>query len=59
VRVYEVVAVGLTCVDPANATVPILVMETLSALVTFHDSVDVPPGAMVAGFAVNETTVGV
>jgi len=58
VRVYVVVAVGFTGIDPDGGTLLKVVMFTVVALFTDQLRVDDPPGDIVVGFAVNDTMVG-
>jgi len=58
VSVYVVVAVGVTCVDPETATLPIPgAIETLVAPCTIHVRVELWPGWMLFGEASKRTTV--
>jgi hypothetical protein len=61
VRVYVVVEVGFTLVDPTRVEVEKLpgVIASEVALPTFQESVDVPAEATIVGEAVKEVMVGV
>src|SRR5258708_4458979 len=60
VKVYVVVAVGVTVVEPVAATLPIpLLIETLVAPCTIQVSVELWPAAMLLGVASKRTMVEV
>src|SRR5690242_12371344 len=58
VRVYVVVWLGDTCVEPVAATLPMpLLMLTALAPCTTHVRVELWPGVMFGGLASNRTTI--
>jgi len=59
VKVYTVVVVGETALDPVKATLPMpWSIVTVVALVTVQLRVDVCPPEMLAGLALNDWTTG-
>src|SRR5690242_5924377 len=58
VKVYVVVAFGVTCVEPVAATLPMpLLMLTALAPCTTHVRVELCPGVMFGGLASKRTTI--